>query len=297
MIEIIEMIDMKTMNINIFFYFLCKVIAPPGSGIISTIIPEDYVLHVLSTEMDETAGTTGATGATGATGTSKPHYQSVTRLIDPDTNMCIIQNFDVKEPMTYGDFKKKAEEHEPPPNETCIDRENRFWREINERAISTTRATRPSKGMKRSKDPICPIYCILEKGTCFAESSSMWNLSKFSGKESVIHALDEEKWFDGIHRPYRYLGMFGTSFAWHREDRNLFSINYLHSGSEKIWYAVAFEYAERFEKLLQSEVDELPASVRRALRLNCNSVVRHKVVHADPSFLREHNIPFGKVIN
>lgn len=91
--------------------------------------------------------------------------------------------------------------------------------------------------------------------------------------------------------------MFGSSFAWHREDRNLFSINYLHDGADKVWYSVPFEHAERLEKALQSEIDNLSVSARKKHQLNCNLVVRHKVLHADPSFLKKHGIPFGKVNN
>lgn len=43
----------------------------------------------------------------------------------------------------------------------------------------------------------------------------------------------------GITTPYLYFGMWKAMFAWHVEDMNLFSINYLHFGEPKSWYSVA----------------------------------------------------------
>lgn len=183
--------------------------------------------------------------------------------------------------MTYAELKTEAHKQEPAPDENDVDREERFWLGLQNRA------------QHRSKDP---IYCILDHGTCFDNNSRLWNLSQFSGNESIIHAINQNKWFPGIHTPFIYLGMFGTSFAWHREDRNLCSINYLHYGESKVWYTVPTEYAERLEETLQAEVNKLPDHIQKQLNLNCNLAVRHKCLHAGPSFLKKHGIPFAKVI-
>lgn len=160
--------------------------------------------------------------------------------------------------------------------------EKRFWNGLENR------------WKRKSADP---IYCILDNTTCFDDTNCLWNLSKFTGNESIIHSLDRSDWFDGIHTSFLYLGMFGTSFAWHREDRNLCSINRLHYGAPKVWYSISFEYAKKLEKALQAEIEKLSNNVRKKLNVNCNLVVRHKVLHVPPSFLRENGIPFGKVIN
>ena len=55
----------------------------------------------------------------------------------------------------------------------------------------------------------------------------------------------------GVTSPMVYLGMLFSWFAWHVEDHELHSINYLHTGAPKTWYAVPGDAAQAFEEVVQ----------------------------------------------
>ncbi|KAM0034920.1 putative [histone H3]-dimethyl-L-lysine(36) demethylase [Helianthus debilis subsp. tardiflorus] len=57
----------------------------------------------------------------------------------------------------------------------------------------------------------------------------------------------------GVTSPMVYISMLFSWFAWHVEDHELHSLNFLHIGSPKTWYAVPGDYAFAFEEVIHSK--------------------------------------------
>lgn len=60
-----------------------------------------------------------------------------------------------------------------------------------------------------------------------------WNLAELD--TCLKDGLQDLK-LSGVNNPYIYVGGWKTMFGWHKEDLDLYSINYLHVGAPKYWY-------------------------------------------------------------
>ncbi|XP_020741198.2 lysine-specific demethylase 4D-like [Odocoileus virginianus] len=131
-----------------------------------------------------------------------------------------------------------------------------------------------------------PIYGADISGSLFDENTKQWNL----GHLGTIQDLLEQECgvvIEGVNTPYLYFGMWKTAFAWHTEDMDLYSINFLHFGEPKTWYAVPPEHGWRLERLAR---ELFPGSSR-----DCDAFLRHKAALISPTVLRNNGIPFGRV--
>lgn len=93
----------------------------------------------------------------------------------------------------------------------------------------------------------------------------------------------------GITTPYLYVGGYGTIFAWHTEDLDMNSINYMHYGATKLWYVISPADAKKFQTCLKNKYPEA--------FLECPQYFRHKTIVANPYELKKMlpNIRIHKV--
>ena len=194
------------------------------------------------------------------------------------------------------DFKPMAERPENQPSKAALEDpthatiEREFWKKV-------------------AYDP--PTYCADVAGTLFdaptdsddatrresddategSGSSSVttpgWDVSRL---DSLLSRTLKEKniTLDGVNSSYLYFGMWRALFAWHTEDCDLYSVNYLHYGAPKFWYAIAPEDRERFEILAQGMVPEMWRA--------CPEFLRHKELLISPTLLEQNGIPFTRMM-
>ena len=84
-----------------------------------------------------------------------------------------------------------------------------------------------------------------------------------------------------------YFGMWRSFFAWHKEDADLLSINFLHFGATKHWYAISPRDQSKFDRLAKGIFPDL----NRA----CPAFLRHKDILLSPTLLHAHGIPYIEV--
>uniref|UniRef100_A0A674ENW2 [histone H3]-trimethyl-L-lysine(9) demethylase n=1 Tax=Salmo trutta TaxID=8032 RepID=A0A674ENW2_SALTR len=172
-----------------------------------------------------------------------------------------------KKPMTVREFRKTANSDKfcSPRYADFEELERKYWKKV-------------------TFNP--PIYGADVNGTLYDPDVTVWNIGKLNTiLDTVEHANGIT--IEGVNTPYLYFGMWKTTFAWHTEDMDLYSINYLHFGAPKSWYCVPPEQGKKMERLAQGF---FPGSHQ-----NCEAFLRHKMTLISPSILRKYGIPFEKI--
>ncbi|KAK3580963.1 hypothetical protein CHS0354_006990 [Potamilus streckersoni] len=133
---------------------------------------------------------------------------------------------------------------------------------------------------------LSPIYGADISGSLYDEDQDIWNISRLG---SILDFVGEDYGIriEGVNTAYLYFGMWKTTFAWHTEDMDLYSINYLHFGAPKSWYAIPPEHGRRLERLAQGF---FPSSFQL-----CPAFLRHKMTLISPTILKQYSIPFNKI--
>ncbi|KAM4629132.1 lysine-specific demethylase 4A isoform 2-T2 [Polymixia lowei] len=131
-----------------------------------------------------------------------------------------------------------------------------------------------------------PLYGADVSGTLYDPDVTEWNIGHLN---TILDTVENESGIKikGVNTPYLYFGMWKSTFAWHTEDMDLYSINYLHFGEPKSWYVVPPEHGKRLERLAKGF---FPGNAQ-----SCEAFLRHKMTLISPSILKKYGIPFEKV--
>uniref|UniRef100_A0A1I8I6P5 JmjN domain-containing protein n=1 Tax=Macrostomum lignano TaxID=282301 RepID=A0A1I8I6P5_9PLAT len=128
-----------------------------------------------------------------------------------------------------------------------------------------------------------PIYGADVSGSVTDADQPLWNMRRLG---TLLDSLDQR--ISGVNTPYLYFGMWKSTFPWHTEDMDLYSINYLHFGAAKHWYAVPPANGRQFERLAEAFFG--------SYRADCPAFLRHKTSVLSPQLLRRHGVPFDSVV-
>ncbi|MCJ1307357.1 Lysine-specific demethylase 4B [Agyrium rufum] len=130
-----------------------------------------------------------------------------------------------------------------------------------------------------------PMYGADMPGSLFDDSTESWNVAKL---ENLLDVLGQN--VPGVNTAYLYLGMWKATFAWHLEDVDLYSINYIHFGAPKQWYSISQADARRFEAAMKNV---WPTDAK-----NCDQFLRHKTYLISPALLKsQYNIEVNRLVH
>lgn len=96
------------------------------------------------------------------------------------------------------------------------------------------------------------IYGADINGSITDDDQDYWNINRLG---TILDHVKNDYGIqiEGVCTAYLYFGMWKTTFAWHTEDMDLYSINYLHFGAPKSWYSIPPEHGQRLERLAQGK--------------------------------------------
>ncbi|XP_072293948.1 lysine-specific demethylase 4B [Eucyclogobius newberryi] len=172
-----------------------------------------------------------------------------------------------KKSMTVSEYRKLANSKKycTPRHKDFDDLERKYWKNLTF---------------------VSPIYGADVSGSIYDEDIHEWNIGRLN---TLLDMVEQECGIviEGVNTPYLYFGMWKTTFAWHTEDMDLYSINYLHFGQPKSWYSIPPEHGKRLERLAQGF---FPGSSQ-----GCDAFLRHKMTLISPSILKKYSIPFDRI--
>lgn len=164
----------------------------------------------------------------------------------------------------FKDFDYRLEGLDEYTPERCAELEAHYWRSL---------------GFNQ------PMYAADMPGSLFDETTNSWNVAKL---ENLLDVLGTK--VPGVNTAYLYMGMWKATFAWHLEDVDLYSINYIHFGAPKQWYSISQEDARKFEHAMKSI---WPVDAK-----NCDQFLRHKTYLISPDvLLKQYNVKVNKLVH
>jgi hypothetical protein len=184
-------------------------------------------------------------------------------------NRGIFQSINVqKKTMTVKEYYEhtKTDGYGPPKYNDYEELERKYWKNITF---------------------IAPLYGADVCGSITDPTCDNWNIARLG---SILDYVNKDYGIEinGVNTAYLYFGSWKTTFAWHTEDMDLHSINYLHFGASKFWYCIPPRFMKRFERLADGMFPQL--------KKECPAFLRHKMCLLSPNLLRQHSIPYNKVV-
>ncbi|XP_061340841.1 lysine-specific demethylase JMJ14-like [Gastrolobium bilobum] len=132
-----------------------------------------------------------------------------------------------------------------------------------------------------------PKPSSLTKSDSDRYAMSGWNLNNFARQPGSALYFEGSD-ISGVVVPWMYVGMCFSTFCWHVEDHNLYSLNYLHWGEPKVWYGVPGSHASALEDAMKKHLPDLFEEQPNLLN--------ELVTLLSPSILKSEGVPVYRTV-
>ncbi|KAJ0049108.1 hypothetical protein Pint_15613 [Pistacia integerrima] len=230
-------------------YGICKIVPPVPPA------PKKTAISNLNRSLAERAAATGSSSTSSST--SGPTFTTRQQQI----GFCPRKPRPVQKPVwqsgeyyTFQQFETKAKNFEKTYLKKCsskktplsaLEIESLYWKATVDKPFSVEYANdMPGSAFM----PVRKNREAVGEGVTVGETA--WNMRGVSrAKGSLLRFMKEE--IPGVTSPMVYIAMMFSWFAWHAEDHDLHSLNYLHMGASKTWYGVPMDAANAFEEVVR----------------------------------------------
>ncbi|KAL5748255.1 hypothetical protein ACOSQ2_025552 [Xanthoceras sorbifolium] len=229
-------------------YGICKIVPPLPPA------PKKTAITNLNRSLADRAAVTGSASASSSGPTFTTRQQQI--------GFCPRKPRPVQKPVwqsgeyyTFQQFETKAKNFERSylkkcPNKkggtlSALEIESLYWKATVDKPFSVEYANdMPGSAfvqVRKNRE-------VVGEGATVGETA--WNMRGVSrAKGSLLRFMKEE--IPGVTSPMVYIAMMFSWFAWHAEDHDLHSLNYLHMGASKTWYGVPMDTANAFEEVVR----------------------------------------------
>ncbi|CAH9109847.1 unnamed protein product [Cuscuta epithymum] len=219
-------------------YGICKIVPPVAAP------PKKTAISNLNKSLSARPGSSGPTFTTRQQqiGFCPRKHRPVQKPVWQSGEKYTLQQFEAKAKGFEKNYIKRSSKKGMPPLEV----ESLYWKATVDKPFSVEYANDiPGSAFAPKKADSCRA---VGEGVTVAETE--WNMRGVSrANGSLLKFMKEE--IPGVTSPMVYIAMMFSWFAWHVEDHDLHSLNYLHTGAGKTWYGVPRDAAVAFEEVIR----------------------------------------------
>ena len=132
---------------------------------------------------------------------------------------------------------------------------------------------------------------ITDMNTYSENIEENWTLQNVNLLENSLFQFlkfEEKSNISGLTIPWLYFGMIFSTFCWHVEDLFLYSLNFMHYGSPKIWYSIPVNEKFKMEEFLKKKQQEINS--------NNKNLIDKLTLLIDPQELLDNNIKVNRTV-